>query len=102
MSLTNIILSNLSCDKLTKVLEFCKENNIHYTFDNGYYSSEYYDIFALITDIILTMDEVPIVYKEIIENEYKDYIDDGDNKLKKKILKKMKNIKYENSQKLNI
>jgi hypothetical protein len=48
--------------------------------------------------MILTMDEIPIVYKEIIENDYKDYIDDSDeDKLKKIILKKIKNIKYENS-----
>lgn len=94
---TNIILVNLSQDKLKKVLELCKNEGIHYTFDKDYYSNEYYDINQVLEEIICNNNKVPIVYKELIENEFRDCIEDSDDsKYKKKMLKKIENIQYEN------
>lgn len=93
---TNIILSNLSVDKLTRVLELCEQEGIKFTFDKDYYSNEYYDIYSVLDDVIFSKKKVPNVYQKIIENEYKDYIEDLDDyKNKEKILEKIENIVYE-------
>lgn len=93
---TNIVLTNLSQDKLKKVLELCESEKINYTFDKDYYSDEYFDVYKILELIILKEAKVPIVYKQLIENEFRDFIEDQEDSINKnKILGKIENIEYE-------
>ena len=94
---TNIILANLSQDTLTKVLELCKCEKITYTFDKDYYSDEYYDFYKVLDGLILKNNKLPNVYKELILNQYKDFIEDDDDYInREEILQKIDSIEYEN------
>lgn len=92
LSSTNIILTNLSARKLTMVLELCVNQGIHYTFDN-----ENYDFYKVLEDLILNNNnkKIPGVYQELIENQYKNFIEDSvDFENRDKILEKINNLKY--------
>lgn len=87
----------MSADKLAKILEICLLEGIQYTFDKDYYSNDYYDFYQVLDDLILNNGEnkIHIVYQELIENKYMDYVEDLDDFEKKnKILEKIKNIEY--------
>jgi len=86
---TNIILINLTKSKLKLILEFCERENINFTFDKYYYSSEYYDVIAILDDIVIKNDNVPIIFKKLIEGEYTDYLEDNNE------IEKLDKIKYD-------
>jgi hypothetical protein len=97
LSSTNIILTNLSAKKLEMVLELCVNEGIHYTFDKDYYSNDNYDFYKVLEDLILNNNNkiIPGVYQELIENQYKDFIEDSDDFEKRDIiLEKINNLKY--------
>ena len=97
LSSTNIILTNLSAKKLEMVLELCVNEGIHYTFDKDYYSNDNYDFYKVLEDLILNNNNkiIPGVYQELIENQYKDFIEDYDDFEKRDIiLEKINNLKY--------
>lgn len=88
---TNIILANLTEEKLTKVLQLCNDEKIHYTFDKDYYSNKFFDIISMLNNIVIKNEKLPIEYKKLIDNEYKDYLEDADDV---EGLDKIKNLKY--------
>ncbi len=88
---TNIVLANLSADKLKLILTICEQEKIHFTFDKDYYSAESYDIIALLDDMVEKNKEIPLVFKKLIEGEYKDFLEDDDENEK---LEKIKQIVY--------
>lgn len=87
---TNIILVNLTESKLKMILELCEKEKIQYSFDKDNYSSEKYDIIALIDNIVKKKETIPKIYKKIIESEYKNYLEDVNE------IEKLEKIKYEN------
>ena len=88
---TNIVLANLSAEKLELILTICEQEKIHFVFERDYYSAESYDIVSLLDDMIAKNKKIPLVFKKIIEGEYKDFLEDnGDNEK----LKKVKQIVY--------
>lgn len=89
---TNIILANLSEAQLRVVLELCKIQNIHYTFDKDYYSEEEYDVGSILEQVLLNNNKVPIVYKDLMEGQFKDVAKDSD---ETEILEKLENIQYD-------
>jgi hypothetical protein len=62
-----------------------------FTFDKDYYSSKYYDIIKLLDRMVMKQKEIPIIFKKLIENEYKDYLEDVDDIEK---LEKLEKIIY--------
>jgi len=94
---TNIILANLNSNTLTKVLELCSNEKILYTFDEQQFERRFYCFHKVIDELVLKNNKIPIVYKEIIEGEYKNFVTEWyDSKKREIILEKLENIEYEN------
>lgn len=94
---TNIILSNLSQDKLTKVLEFCDNQQINFSFDKDEFQYESYEFYNILEDIILNNKKVPIVYKKLLEFSFTTWVLYSDDPTyKEKFLDKIANIEYDN------
>ena len=91
----NVILTNLNEKQLSDILKTCNNEKIHYTFDNEYYGSEYYEIYSFLEKMILKNKKISITYQKLI-NEYLDFINEcDDEEYKNKIFEKISNIEYE-------
>ncbi len=89
-----IVLSELNKTKLEKVLILCKEEKINFRFEHDIFDKKHCHILKLLENMIKNYEEIPLVFKDVIENEYEFILDCMDDEEKNEINKKLKDIKY--------
>ncbi len=91
---TNIELIGVNVNNLEKVLTLCKNENISYRFDSNPYTNENKTICYLLKHLMRQNKEIPIIFKDVIEKEFLQFLDCYSDEDKDKIKKSLEEIIY--------
>lgn len=66
----NMILTNLTEEKMAKILKIVHEEKIHYVFNKDYYVDKHYDIIGFVDKMLKSKNKIPTEFKKIIDDIY--------------------------------